>query len=168
MPVCLAVDSFRLWWYRWVKEPRLRAIRATVRKRARAWLVVLGLVAFCLLCSPLRGAFSPWSVHAKDTCIVAGKGHLLNQKKKGVFYVLKVLESLLSVLAALTQCLFLFVSQKSRPVQSKTAECRRHRREGRDHGIVIIFLLREGSPTCATSQLEWSVLDGETVSENMR
>lgn len=55
-----------------MKEPRLRAIRATVRKRARAWLAVLGLVAFCLLCSPLRGAFSPWSVHAKDTCMAVG------------------------------------------------------------------------------------------------
>lgn len=55
-----------------MKEPRLRAIRATVRKRARAWLAELGLVAFCLLCSPLRGAFSPWSVHAKDTCMAAG------------------------------------------------------------------------------------------------
>lgn len=73
MPVSLPVDSLSEMWCRWVKEPRLRAMSATVRKRARAALApVLGLVAFCLPCpSPLRGALRPWSVQAKDTCMPA-------------------------------------------------------------------------------------------------
>lgn len=69
MPVCLPVDSLSE-MCRGVKEPKLRAMMATVRNLARAWLTTLGLVAFCLLCSPLP-RFRLWSVQAMDTCMAA-------------------------------------------------------------------------------------------------
>lgn len=94
---------------------------------------------------------TPALLLAKATCSTT-------KKKKEKEEVLKV--SLLSVLAALRRALLLFVSQKSRPVQNKAAEW-----EGWDHGIVIIFCLRKGFPTCATSHLELSVLDRQTVSK---
>lgn len=59
MPVSFPVDSFREMWCLCVKEPRLRAISATVRNRARAALAVLGLDVFCLFGSLVRGAFNP-------------------------------------------------------------------------------------------------------------
>lgn len=76
MPVCFPVDSFRE-MCRGVKEPKLRAMMATVRKRARAWFTMLGLVELCLLCSPLP-RFRLWSVQAMDTCMAAA-GSLLHQ-----------------------------------------------------------------------------------------
>lgn len=41
---------------------------ATVRNLALAWFTTLGLVAFCLLCSPFP-LFRLWSVQAMDTCM---------------------------------------------------------------------------------------------------
>lgn len=76
MPVCFPVDSFRE-MCRGVKEPKLRAMMATVRKRARAWFTMLGLVELCLLCSPLP-RFRLWSVQAMDTCMAA-PGSVLHQ-----------------------------------------------------------------------------------------
>lgn len=72
MPVCLPVDSLREMWWRGVKEPKLRAMMATVRNLARAAFTTLGLVALCLLWSPLR-PFRLWSVHAMDTCMAASR-----------------------------------------------------------------------------------------------
>lgn len=69
MPVCFPVDSFKE-MCRGVKEPKLRAMMATVRNLARAWFTMLGLVAFCLLCSPFP-RFRLWSVQAMDTCMAA-------------------------------------------------------------------------------------------------
>lgn len=69
MPVCFPVDSFREMW-RGVNEPKLRAMMATVRNLALAWFTTLGLVALCLLWSPLP-LFRLWSVQAIDTCMVA-------------------------------------------------------------------------------------------------
>jgi len=83
MPVSFPVDSFREMWCLCVKEPRLRAIRATVRNRARAALAVFGLDVFCLFGSLVRGAFNPWSVHAKDTCMtVSCKGSWAGETDK--------------------------------------------------------------------------------------
>lgn len=59
MPVSFPVDSFREMWCLCVREPRLRAISATVRNRARAALAVFGLEVFCLLGSLVRGALNP-------------------------------------------------------------------------------------------------------------
>lgn len=67
MPVCFPVDSLSEMW-RGVKEPKLRAMMATVRNLALAWLTTLGLVALCLLWSPLP-LFRLWSVQAMDTCM---------------------------------------------------------------------------------------------------
>lgn len=67
MPVCFPVDSFSEMW-RGVKEPKLRAMMATVRNLARAWFTTLGLVALCLLWSPFP-LLRLWSVQAMDTCM---------------------------------------------------------------------------------------------------
>lgn len=69
MPVCLPVDSLREMWCLGAKEPKLRAMMATVRNLARAWLTTLGLVTL-LLWSPLP-LFRLWSVQAMDTCMAA-------------------------------------------------------------------------------------------------
>lgn len=68
MPVCFPVDSFNEMWCRGVKEPKLRAMMATVRNLALAWFTTLGLVALCLLWSPFP-LFRLWSVQAMDTCM---------------------------------------------------------------------------------------------------
>lgn len=69
MPVSLPVDSLREMWWRGVKEPKLRAMMATVRNFARAALTTLGLVAFVFPWSPFR-PFRLWSVQAIETCML--------------------------------------------------------------------------------------------------
>lgn len=69
MPVCFPVDSLSE-MCRGVKEPKLRAMMATVRNLALAWFTTLGLVVLCLLWSPLP-LFRLWSVQAIDTCMLA-------------------------------------------------------------------------------------------------
>lgn len=69
IPVCFPVDSFREMWWRGVKEPKLRAMMATVRNLARAAFTTLGLVVLCLPCSPFR-PFRLCSVQAMDTCMM--------------------------------------------------------------------------------------------------
>lgn len=69
MPVSLPVDSLREMWWRGVKEPKLRAMMATVRNFARAALTTLGLVALVFPWSPFR-PFRLWSVQAIETCML--------------------------------------------------------------------------------------------------
>lgn len=58
---------------------------ATVRNLALAWFTTLGLVAFCLLCSPFP-LFRLWSVQAMDTCMAAlqSRGAELETERKKV------------------------------------------------------------------------------------
>lgn len=69
MPVSLPVDSLREMWLRGAKEPKLRAMMATVRNFARAAFTTLGLVAFVFPWSPFR-PFRLWSVQAIETCML--------------------------------------------------------------------------------------------------
>lgn len=69
MPVSFPVDSLREMWWRGVKEPKLRAMMATVRNLARAALTTFGLVAFDFPWSPFR-PFRLWSVQAIETCML--------------------------------------------------------------------------------------------------
>lgn len=81
MPVCFPVDSLSEMW-RGVKEPKLRAMMATVRNLALAWFTTLGLVAFCLLCSPFP-LFRLWSVQAMDTCMAALRTREQSSRQRG-------------------------------------------------------------------------------------
>ncbi len=73
MPVSLPVDSLREIWWRGAKEPKLRAMMATVRNFARAAFTTLGLVAFVFPWSPFR-PFRLWSVQAIETCMLDEEG----------------------------------------------------------------------------------------------
>lgn len=78
MPVCFPVDSLSEMW-RGVKEPKLRAMMATVRNLALAWFTTFGLVALCLLWSPFP-LFRLWSVQAMDTCMAELQGMWQNPR----------------------------------------------------------------------------------------
>lgn len=81
MPVYFPVDSLSEMW-RGVKEPKLRAIMATVRNLAVAWFTTLGLVVVCLLWSPLP-LFRLWSVQAKDTCMAELQSRQQSPRHRG-------------------------------------------------------------------------------------
>lgn len=81
MPVCFPVDSLSEMW-RGVKEPKLRAMMATVRNLALAWLTTLGLVALCLLWSPFP-LFRLWSVQAMDTCMAELQSREQSPSRRG-------------------------------------------------------------------------------------
>ncbi|TNN69804.1 hypothetical protein EYF80_020036 [Liparis tanakae] len=81
MPVCFPVDSLSE-MCRGVKEPKLRAMMATVRNLALAWFTTLGLLALCLLWSPLP-LFRLWSVQAMDTCMAELRSRERSPRRRG-------------------------------------------------------------------------------------